>query len=115
MGLRRRLSSKGYEDVFNPMESIANMADVMFVLSVGLMLALVMHWNVDIGVVSSLSGSAQGVEDERNAGGDNALRIEGDNIEDISGEAEQIDSGGMEKLGTVYFDEKTGNYYIISD
>ena len=35
------------EDV-NPMEGVANLADVMLVLAVGMMLALVVAWNVDI-------------------------------------------------------------------
>lgn len=32
----------------NPMEGVANLADVMLVLAVGMMLALVVAWNVDI-------------------------------------------------------------------
>lgn len=32
----------------NPMEGVANLADVMLVLAVGMMLAPVVAWNVDI-------------------------------------------------------------------
>ncbi len=38
---------EGGEEV-NPMEDVANLADVMLVLAVGMMLALVVAWNVDI-------------------------------------------------------------------
>ena len=46
----------GGEDV-NPMNYLSNLSDVMLILAVGIMLALVVHWNVDItasGGVSSL-------------------------------------------------------------
>jgi len=53
--MRRRFGSgklssaaQGEEDI-NPMDGLANLADVMLVLACGLMLALIINWNVDIG------------------------------------------------------------------
>ena len=43
-----RASSKRQD--FNPSEGILNLADVMLVFACGLMLSLVMNWNIDINV-----------------------------------------------------------------
>jgi hypothetical protein len=40
------------EDI-NPIDGAANLADIMLVLACGLMLALIINWNVDIGGTSS--------------------------------------------------------------
>ncbi len=48
----RKLSSQGEEDSVNPMDGLANLADVMLILAVGIMLALVINWNVDIGAMA---------------------------------------------------------------
>lgn len=82
-----------HEEDINPMESTSSIADVMLVLAVGMMLAVVINWNVDINT--------------------NTVR-EIENPEDIA--ADQItDQGGEENLvekGTVYYDENTGKYYV---
>lgn len=107
--LRGRFSSRNPEESVNPMDGVANLADVMLILAVGIMLALVMHWNVDIGAVAHISDEKPG------DGADNALILDSDSIEEVGGDTEQIDSDEMERLGTVYFDEVTGTYYIIVD
>ena len=47
----KRLHTRGgrfdSEDV-NPMNYISNLSDAMLILAVGIMLALIVHWNVDI-------------------------------------------------------------------
>ena len=99
-----------YEETVNPMESVANLADIMIVLAVGIMLALIMHWNVDVGVrLYTGAGAGRGAEAE------DALLIEGEDIEEVTEVAEQVNREDMEKLGAVYFDRATGKYYIISE
>lgn len=84
------------EDDVNPMENIANMSDVMLVLAVGIMLALVMHWNVNI------SGA-----------------VELEDAEVTSEEIQQSDSSAgddeeqYEEVGTVYRDRETGEMYVV--
>jgi hypothetical protein len=107
----RKLGSRGAEDTVNPMDGVANLADVMLCLAVGIMLALVINWRVDIGTFAYKSDTApkSGVNTE------SALAIEGDDIQQAEGEEEPTDGEGMKKLGTVYFDEATGKYYIVGD
>lgn len=86
------------EDV-NPMEGVANLADVMLVLAVGMMLALVVAWNVDI------SGSndplpVTPVQD----GHEQVWDTDGEAPEDL----------GLTEYGKVYKDED-GNLYILED
>ena len=44
----RSLCSRSDDAPVNPMDSIGNLADAMLVLAVGIMLALIINWNVDI-------------------------------------------------------------------
>ena len=44
---KRRTRYSGVEYV-NPMSYISNLSDVMLILAVGIMLALILHWNVEI-------------------------------------------------------------------
>ena len=44
---RLRVNRKPTEDI-NPMESVANLADVMLVFACGLLIALIAAWNVDV-------------------------------------------------------------------
>ena len=107
--LHSRIGSGGSDDSVNPMESVANLADVMIVLAVGIMLALIINWNVDIGAVAFKN------ENPRETKQENAMVLDEDNIQEVKDDAEQVDSDGMERFGTVYFDEASGKYYIIVD
>ena len=107
--LRGGLGYGSFEENINPMDGVANLADVMIVLAVGIMLALIINWNVDIGAIAYLN------EDTPSVAAENAIEIDSDSIEEVDQETEQIDSEGMDKLGSVYFDEETGKYYIIVD
>ena len=85
------------EDDVNPMENIANVSDVMLVLAVGIMLALVMHWNVNISDSIELEDATvteEEIEQSSSATGD---------------EDEQY-----EEVGTVYRDKETGEMYVVS-
>jgi len=105
----RRINSFSEAENVNPMEGVANLADVMLLLAVGIMMALVIHWNVDIGMTAYVGNGSQ------DADPGNTLVLDIDNFEDIGSAAGQLDSNEMEKLGTVYFDEETQSYYIIVD
>ena len=105
--LTSKLKAHGDDEIANPMDSVANLVDVMLVLVVGFMLALIINWNLDVGSIAHLT------PDEEQA--EAALEFDGDYMEEIDSEGEDIDSRAMEKLGSVYFDEATGRYYIIVD
>ena len=107
--LHNRLGSAGFEENVNPMDGVANLADVMIVLAVGIMLALIINWNLDISAMVHTRDNTRSLDAE------NAIVLDGDSIEEVDEDAEQIDSEGMEKLGSVFFDETTGKYYIIVD
>ena len=107
--LRGKLGYGSFEENINPMDGVANLADVMIVLAVGIMLALIINWNVDIGAIAHIN------EDIQNAEVENAIEIDSDSIEEVDQDTELIDSEGMDKLGSVYYDEETGKYYIIVD
>ena len=58
----RSLRSRSDDAPVNPMDSISNLADAMLVLAVGIMLALIINWNVDIsaaGKPPTAAGPAQ--------------------------------------------------------
>jgi hypothetical protein len=86
----------------NPLEGLANLADVMLVFACGLMLALVVNWNVDI--------AAKGAESAARA-------EEMTQLSDISGGAGTALDGdtAYEKLGVVYRDPATGRLYMVED
>lgn len=105
----------GGEDV-NPMNYLSNLSDVMLILAVGIMLALVVHWNVDI---TASGGQAQG-----NTGENDSVLVDKDHAvtmtdEELARLQEQsgVTGGGesLEKRGEVYYDAETGTYYIVRD
>ncbi len=86
------------EDV-NPMESVANLVDAMLVLACGLMLALIINWNVDVGSGGNLKEMTQGQE---------ISEVGGSGSSDISTLEE-----GYEEMGLIYRDPETGKYYMV--
>jgi len=99
--LRKRGRKLQSEEDFNPLSSLANLADVMFVFSVGLLVALVSVYNV-----SPTSGSAgkpkQASVDVK----------QGKELESLP----QVDSrtgSGFEEMGTVFKDPKTGKLIMV--
>lgn len=94
----------GGEEGVNPMEGVANLADVMLVFACGLMLALIINWNVDVG------GTAQGAK----------VSVEqGQEITDVQtgspGESpEDLEDTQYEEVGVVYRDPATGKLYMIT-
>lgn len=89
------------DDDFSPMEGVGNMADAMLVFACGILLALIVSWNVEISEYGEIN---------RDAG----IKYE---VEDIGeGAEETIDPAeGLEEMGKVYRDPKTGKYYVIEE
>lgn len=107
--LKNKLKSKldnSLDDTANPMDGVSNMSDAMLVLAVGIMLALVINWNVDLHVVYNGSNS-ETVKEELLQ--DLNLNEEQQNKE-IS--LEEIENK-YKKTGTVYTDVYTGKTYVI--
>ena len=96
--LRRRLD----EEEINPLDGVVNIVDAMLVFACGLMLSLVIYWNVDI----QGSGATQ-IEQ-----GKDVTQIEQikENLE-----KSQKDGDHYEKLGTVYKDPETGKMYMLEE
>ncbi len=88
----------------SPMWGVSNMSDVMLVLAVGIMLALVANWNLDIqtGMAKEMSIESSELE-------------ELDELETIEDKEflEKIKNSRLEELGNVYVDPKTGKMYVI--
>lgn len=90
----------GKEDV-NPMNYVSNLSDVMLILAVGIMLSLVLHWNVDI--------ETKAEEQEESSGAD-AIEFNDSDLQDSNDLPD-----AAERMGNVYYDPETGKYYIIKD
>ena len=90
---RLHAAAKRQEEDVNPMESTTNLSDAMLVLAVGMMLAVVINWNVDIN-----QNKVKEIDDPAKV------------------DSEQISEDGIEQnlveKGKVYYDEDTGQYYV---
>lgn len=87
-----------HEDA-DPRVGLVNLADVMLVFACGLMLALVVKWNIDLPNVKQLEKSDM---------------QEVDNVDQIAGEITSSSKPYME-LGKVYQDPTTGKLYMLTD
>lgn len=102
---RRSAALFADEEDVNPMDYLSNLSDVMLVLAVGMMLALVVAWNVDlVGIGDSFTEA--GVEGE--------VELERQ-VQGISGTDDRNpEDYGLTEYGTVYADGE-GNLYVIGD
>ncbi|MBR5228561.1 MAG: DUF2149 domain-containing protein [Firmicutes bacterium] len=91
------------EDI-NPMEYVANLADVMLVFACGLMLALITYWNVDVvGIGQTAVDINQGQE----------VTSQMQNLTDEQGEG--LEGSGLNEYGKVYQDPETGKLYMVME
>ena len=97
-GSSLRRGRRGREDV-DPMSSMGNIGDVMLVFACGLMVALVVAWNVDL-------AQFQQVETDQELSSNDVEQI----TEQLYGEGNAF----VEK-GRVYQDPTTGKYYLVED
>ncbi|MBR1993421.1 MAG: DUF2149 domain-containing protein [Firmicutes bacterium] len=79
------------------MEGLGNLADAMLVFACGLLLALIINWNVEV----SETGEIQQQDKYEIEGFDE------NTSQTIDGET------NLEEMGTVYKDPATGKYYVI--
>ena len=98
----RSLCSRSDDAPVNPMDSISNLADAMLVLAVGIMLALIINWNVDI----SSAGQT--------APADPAISFVQDDLTESQSSAGTIEDD-LTEMGKVYYDKETGTYYIVEN
>ena len=98
----RALSRRTEEAPVDPMSSIGNLADAMLVLAVGIMLALILNWNVDIS-----TPQVQKPVDP--------IPFEEDDLTPAPDDSQVLDGGDLQEMGTVYYDAATGTYYIVQN
>ena len=98
---RRRDRFGGPEDL-NPMNYISNLSDVMLVLAVGIMVALILHWNVQLETPDSAA--------QQNGTDQQSIQFTEDELE---GQQELPED--MTHMGEVYYDEESGTYYIVEE
>lgn len=91
----------------NPMDGVSNMADAMLVLAVGIMLALVINWKIDIKGMTSSESAMVDENKMQEFEADEMKRNNSVSVEDLENE--------FVKSGTVYTDKKTGKTYIVVD
>ena len=85
----------------NPLEMMANLMDVMLVFACGLMLALIVNWNVDLGGQEVDYVSEQGITETQ--------------LNENKTESEIDENQDYKKMGTVYQDPETGRMYMVTD
>lgn len=102
-GLRSRRRRRTFDEDVSPLEGAINIVDAMLVFACGLMLALVIRWNVDLAQFDGSVKVTQGEELTDNAD------IRSDLIE-TEGEGQLY-----QKMGTVYKDPATGKLFMLTD
>ncbi len=102
-GLRNRGRLRSNEEV-NPLEGVINIVDAMLVFACGLLLALVINWNVDL--------TMQGERINLNRGQE--LSAEPEIRNDLI-ESEQGQGDLYQKVGTVYKDPATGKLFMLTN
>lgn len=101
-GLRSSRRFGAAEEV-NPLEGAVNIVDAMLVFACGLMLSLVIYWNVDLGQKGERLELKQGQEVSQSPEIRNNL-------------VETQNQGNLyEKLGTVYKDPDTGRLFMLTE
>ena len=101
-GLRNRRRKLFDDD--NPMEGTLNIVDAMLVFACGLMLSLIIYWNVDLTQTSERIELRQGQE-----------ITETPEVRDGLVEAEEGQGRLYERMGTVYKDPSTGQLFMLTD
>ena len=91
--------NRGGREEVDPMSSMGNMGDVMLVFACGLMVALVLAWNVDLAQFQQVEAKDELSEDQ---------------VSQMNDELYGEGSGFIEK-GKVYQDPETGQYYLVEE
>lgn len=106
--LRSRFKTSQFDDSndVNPMDGVSNMSDCMLVLAVGIMLAVVINWKVDIKAAYSATNTEKVNEDEM-------LEIDEENTKSSNNVSYEDLESKYKKSGTVYTDVYTGKTYVV--
>lgn len=99
--LQKRGGSLRRSDGIDPAAGIVNLADVMLVFSCGLMVALVLNWNVQLNIVKLDPIEKQELTEDFEEVKDNQMHFK------------QGDS--YEEMGSVYRDPVTGKLYLLTE
>lgn len=99
-GNRGILRVQRRQEDFSPMEGVGNMADAMLVFACGLIVALILSWNVDV--------TSEGVQKAPET------KYEVDSIEENASET-LGDEQNLQEMGKVYKDPETGKYYVVEE
>ena len=89
---------KAPDDV-DPMSSLSNVGDVMLVFACGLMVALVVAWNVDLAQFQKVDATQE---------------LDSDAVKEMT---EQLygEGNGFVERGKVYQDPQTGQFYLVEE
>lgn len=100
-----RLSQRRFNnEAVDPMNSLLNLSDAMLVLAVGIMLALVINWNIDVESQQTEGKTGPGAKE----------KLEG--VEKVdSGKAVDVDQLKELGKGVIYIDPNTGEAYLFSE
>lgn len=97
----RNFRMKQLTEDFSPMEGVGNMADAMLVFACGLLLALIISWNVDVSETGEIQKQPKAKYEVENIG---------DTIEEDADVTENL-----KDMGRVYQDPETGKYYVVEE
>lgn len=102
-GLRNSRRLRTLDEEVSPLEGAVNIVDAMLVFACGLMLALVIRWNVDLAQFGESINVTQGKEVTDDA--------------DIRNDLVETEGEGQlyQKMGTVYKDPDTGKLFMLTD
>jgi hypothetical protein len=92
-----------HEEV-NPLEGAINIVDAMLVFACGMMLSLIIHWNVDLPGIQNSANVSQGKEVSQTPEIRNNLTA-----------AQNKSSKTYQRLGIVYEDSATGKLYMVTN
>jgi hypothetical protein len=85
------------------MEGVGNMADAMLVFACGLLLALILSWNVSVSETGEISTNSSASPTYEINGVDGTV-------------TQEIDANkNLEEMGKVYRDPETGKYYMMAE
>ena len=98
MKRRRRRGERFSEESVDPMNYVSNLSDAMLVLAVGMMLALIVHWNVDISTGGRSSENVGETVAAEGQGGQSAIDRD-DALSFTPEELEQMDSTEGDRRG----------------
>ena len=102
MGPGLRKTSRWRNEDINPLEGAINIVDAMLVFACGLMLALAINWNVDLGLGQRVNRVEQGQAIDNPQIRENLIETQGE--------------GKLyERMGTVYKDPATGELFMLTD